>query len=273
MITEVKYVECAGQRCLRLAVRCAVDDVILLRLMKTGSAIIVSLQYLTLGISRSIVISQHVCNAFSYCLDYRCSHCLCGLSLAGGEGRAEQGRSGTGDSVNVLCELPSPWNGDRPVRNNCVTSEYLTKLLMFYVELQEIHGCMLLQWHVHESVVILMLTCKLSIISIQFCRCACLVRVPYGLLWLFVIWLACLEPLSRAVFFSYCEQPGEPWLETGAREHNVPSLPCNSTKALYDLGNYFQLLGGVDMRWTPDAKRRILGTDEDLQVSSDCYAS
>ncbi|KAK3283805.1 hypothetical protein CYMTET_8523 [Cymbomonas tetramitiformis] len=71
-------------------------------------------------------------------------------------------------------------------------------------------------------------------------------------------WLLFGMALGRAVFFSFCEEEGLPWLES-ARRPGMESVPCDSPFFSYDLGDYFYLLGGADLRWTPERREQIMG--------------
>lgn len=92
-------------------------------------------------------------------------------------------------------------------------------------------------------------------------------------------WLMFGMATQRAVFFQSCAEDGEPWEELYPTALNPPPPRCDETHTdddgRLDLGDYFRLMGGVDVRWNAEtaAKLReldVAGTHANLTVVGSC---
>lgn len=72
-------------------------------------------------------------------------------------------------------------------------------------------------------------------------------QTPFLLKWLLIGFA-----LQRPVYFQYCATEAEPWAEPEVRHRTGRRYgPMHCDQVHYDLGDYFGLLGGVDVRWRP----------------------
>ena len=92
-------------------------------------------------------------------------------------------------------------------------------------------------------------------------------------------WLMFGMATTRAVFFQHCAEDGEPWEELYPTALNPPPPRCSNETTdddgYFNLGDYFRLMGGIDLRWNAStaAKLRALdvaGTHANLTVVGAC---
>ena len=92
-------------------------------------------------------------------------------------------------------------------------------------------------------------------------------------------WLMFGMATTRAVFFQHCAEDGEPWEELYPTALNPPPPRCSDETTdddgYFNLGDYFRLMGGIDLRWNAStaAKLRALdvaGTHANLTVVGSC---
>ena len=75
-------------------------------------------------------------------------------------------------------------------------------------------------------------------------------------------WLMFGMATRRAVFFQFCAEDGEPWEELHPSAFNPPPPPCDVRgDGYFDLGDYFRLMGGIDVRWNASTAARLRAVD------------